>query len=203
MAIAGVSGVIGSTLHGAIARLLERVEALFDEADEVGPADLQMVRLHHRVVYRVGEQLEADGFLVRRVGLADEASLAGDGLDHALAFQLGVRLRHRVAIDAKRFGERKDRGGRLTGARPARGRGGLHLVDHLQVDRFAGLEIELELHRLSYDSRTVGFRLSSHNSGFLLCCPGTDVPTWTTGSQLSRAYTVRCSVLLWGSRFVC
>ena len=104
------------------------------------------MRLDDGVVDLLGNELLPDFFLVGRVVRADEAALAGDRLDDALALELGVGLGDRVAIDAQLFGERPDRGQRVARLDGARCRGGLHLVDDLQVDRLAGLEVQEQAH---------------------------------------------------------
>src|SRR4051812_50215419 len=95
MSMAGVSAVMlwrPSRLGGAIAPLFERVEPIAGEAEEFRPADLQVVRLDHGLVDVAREDLDARGLFQRGMVLADEAALAGDGLDDALAFELRVRL---------------------------------------------------------------------------------------------------------------
>ena len=134
-------------VDGASALVLERVESVLGELKELVPADLQVMRVHDDVVERLGEQLAAHVLPERRVALvADEAALAGDGLDDALALELGVGLGDGVAVDAQLLGQRPDAGKRLARLHRA-GRGGdLHLVHELQVDGLAGLEVELESH---------------------------------------------------------
>ena len=143
----GVWSVHGcDDVDGASPLELERVESVLRELKEFLPADLQVVRVHDHVIERLGEELAADVFPEGRVALrADEAPLAGKGLDDALAFELGVGLGHRVAIDAQFLGQRADAGERLAGLDGARGGRHLHLVHELLVDRFPGLELSWNL----------------------------------------------------------
>jgi hypothetical protein len=69
--------------------VLERVESILGEPEELGPADLQVVRLDHRLVHTFGEELDADRFPEGGVVRPDEAAFAGDRLDDALVFELG------------------------------------------------------------------------------------------------------------------
>src|SRR4051812_50085116 len=117
MSMAGVSAVMlwrPSRLRGAVAPLFERVEPVAGEAEEVRLPDLQVGRLDHGLVDVAREDLDARGLLQRGMVLADEAALAGDGLDDPLALELAVRLGDRVAVDAQLLGERTDGRERLT-----------------------------------------------------------------------------------------
>src|SRR4051812_8446024 len=112
------------------------------------------MRLHHGLVDLVSKDPTAHFFLQWRVIRGDEAALAGNALDHALALQFRVRLGHSVPIDTQLFGKGPDRRQRLTGFDGPGGCRRPHLVDDLQVHRLAGFETELDAH-LSYDSMTV------------------------------------------------
>ena len=93
----------------------QRVESFVGELEEFRLADLQVVRVDDDVVDHLGEQLAADVLAEGRgVLLADEAALAGDGLDDALVLELGVGLGDGVAVDAQVFGQRADAGQRLA-----------------------------------------------------------------------------------------
>ena len=104
-------------VDGASAFELERVESVLRELKELGLADLKVMRVDDHVIEGLSEELAAHFFLEGGVALrADEATLAGHGLDDALAFELGVGLGDRVAIDAQLLGKRPDAGERV--ARP-------------------------------------------------------------------------------------
>src|SRR5512138_470326 len=119
------------------------------------------MRLHHRFVDFSGEKLSAHFSLVGRVVDPQEAALAGDRLDHALALEFRVSLRDGVAVDAQLLGERTDRWKGFPRLDGAGGCGSSDLIDDLQVNGLAGFEVELEAHRrLSYDSMTVGAEMS-------------------------------------------
>src|SRR5262245_57561336 len=77
---------------------------------------------------------------------ADETALAGDGLDDALALELGVGLGDGIAIDAQLFGERPDRRQRVARLHRARRRGRFDLVDDLEIHGNAGFEIQGQTH---------------------------------------------------------
>src|SRR3954469_19781432 len=136
--------------------MLEGVEPFVGEAEEIRLADLQVMRLHHRVVHRLRQQLQAHFFFVGGAVGANEAALAGQRLDDALVLELGVGPRYRVAIDAKFFRQRPDRWQRLTGMDRAGGRRGFDLVDELEIDRLAGFETEIESHHCTNCHMTVG-----------------------------------------------
>ena len=94
------------TVAGAL--FLKRVEALFGEPEKLALGHLQVMRLNDGLIDLFGQQLEADFFSVRRLVGPDEAALAGDRLDDALALELRVRLGDGVPVDAQLFGERTD-----------------------------------------------------------------------------------------------
>src|SRR5262245_46998950 len=145
-----------SFLTGARAPLGERSETLFRQSKKFLLVHLEMVGLNDGLVDLVGQQPQTGILSQRRSSVADEAALAGERFDDALALALGVRLGDRVAIDAQVLGQRPDRRQQVARLRRPRGDGRLHLVHHLQVDWLAGFVIQLEQHvSLSYDARTV------------------------------------------------
>ena len=66
--------------------------------------------------------------------------------NEALTFERGIGLGDRVPIDFERFREWSDRRQPLSRPGDAARGGEPHLVDDLQIDRLAWLEIELEEH---------------------------------------------------------
>src|SRR5262245_30178985 len=105
-----------------------------------------MMRLDDGGVDVVLEHLETRVLAIRRAAVLHETALAGVGLDDALALELGVGLRDRVAVDAERLGERTDTGKAVAGAERAGCDGQLHLVDDLEVDGLAGRERDVKAH---------------------------------------------------------
>ncbi len=142
----------------------EGVEPFAHEREKLRRRHLEVVRLHHSLVYLAHEQPVA-GLLPQRRGAAvgEEATLAVHVLDHALRLQLGVGFSNGVAVDAQLLGQRTDAGQRLAAPERARRGGGLHLLGELEIDGQAGLEVEREKHGrsagklayLSHDTRTV------------------------------------------------
>jgi hypothetical protein len=124
--------------------VVENVHSLMNQLKKLGPGHLQMVRLHDGLVDLVDKKLAPDFFSQSRVILFQKRTSPGQRLDHAEAFQFGISLGDRVAVDAKVFGEGTDGGERLTGAQSARCGGGLDLIDQLEVDGHAGFEVDLE-----------------------------------------------------------
>ena len=124
----------------------EVVEAVSDEREEVLAADLQVVRGDDGLVDLRGEQVVTGGFLEQRVAVFEEAAFARKRLDDALRFEFGVGLGDGVAVDAELLGERADAGERLAGPQRAGRGGGPDLVRDLEIDREAGLEVELKEH---------------------------------------------------------
>ncbi len=129
---------------------LQGVESVLRELKKFFPADAQVVRVHDDVSRDSARSL-------RRTSLRNgelpwslmKQPLAGDGLDDALVFELGVGLGDGVAIDAEVLGERPDAGKGFARLHRAGGGGDLHLVDQLLVDGLAGLEVELKSHRVT------------------------------------------------------
>jgi len=64
--------------------------------------------------------------------------------DYTEAFQLGIRFGDRVAVEMKFFRQRPDGRERLARLQCARCGSSLSLVDELEIDRHAGLEIDLK-----------------------------------------------------------
>src|SRR5579862_6932577 len=136
--------------------MFEGVETFFGEPEERGFADHEVVSLHHRVVNVLRQQFDADIFLERRAVGLDEAALARERLDDALALELAIGFGDRVAVDAQLFGERPNRRQRVARLQRARRRAGLHLIDELQIHRLSRFVVQLKSHtlQLSYDSMT-------------------------------------------------
>ena len=118
----------------ARAPALEFVESFFGETEKLGLVDLQVMRVDDGIVDRLGDQLAPDVLPERRAVRPDETALPGERLDDALALQLRVRLRDRIAVDAQLLGQRADAGERIALANGAGGGRRFHLIDQLQVD---------------------------------------------------------------------
>jgi hypothetical protein len=76
--------------------------------------------------------------------LLQEASFASQRLDHAQTLQFRVRLRDGVAVQPQLFRQRPDGRERLARLQRAGRSGSLNLIDKLEIDRLAGLEIDLK-----------------------------------------------------------
>ena len=64
--------------------------------------------LHDRLIDFVGQRARRRLPFCRRVVCSEEAALAGDGLDHALALELRIGLGDGVAVDTEFLGQRTD-----------------------------------------------------------------------------------------------
>src|SRR3970040_119255 len=84
-----------------------RLKLLTAEIDDavIQAHHLQVMGLDDGVIDFRGQELEADVLSEGRTAGPDKAALAGDGLDHTLALELGIRLGDRVAVDAELLGE--------------------------------------------------------------------------------------------------
>jgi hypothetical protein len=137
MSIAGVDVGIGYPL-----------DALGRQAHKLCLGNTQVMGLHDGLVDLLSQELEAHVLAEGRRPRREERPAAGLGRHHALRLELGEGLGDCVAVDAQLLGQgtypRQDIA-RLQGT--GRG-GGLHLVDQLQVNRFAALERDVESHRL-------------------------------------------------------
>src|SRR2546425_9475251 len=149
-------------MRGTRPLLFKCVESVFAKAQELAPVDVEVMRVHYRFVDRFRQEPPPHVFLERRAIGPNEAALPDNRLDDALAFELGVCLRDGIAVHAQFLGQRPNGRQGLAGLqRAGRGRK-LYLIDQLQVDGFARLEIELEQHVTvlgQYDN--LSFRLSS------------------------------------------
>jgi hypothetical protein len=85
---------------------------------------------------------------------ADETAFPGECFNHALTLELGVGFGDGIAIDAEFFRQGTDRRQRLARPNGAGCGGGFHLVNELQVNGFAGLEIEVKSHSFMTGGRT-------------------------------------------------
>jgi len=140
---------------------LEEIKPFPDQRQELFAVHLQVMRHDHGFVNFRRQQFLADLFVERGIAFLQETALARNRLDDALAFQFGVGLGDGVAIDAQFLGQRADGRQRFAGTQRAGGRRVADLVHQLQVNRLAGLEINLKYHGrllLSYNSMTVGGR---------------------------------------------
>ena len=155
-----VHGISSLLLAGIV---LEIVKALVDEAKERIAIDLQVVGGNHRLIDFLLQDLVADLTGEGRVVFLQEATLAWDGFDNALVLKLGVGLGDGVAVDPQLLGQGPDGRERVARAQRSGGCRVPDLVDHLEVSRLAGFEIDVEQHSrcLSYDRRTVMRRRSS------------------------------------------
>src|SRR2546429_3050667 len=75
-------------------------------------------------------------------------------LDHAEAFQFRISFGDRVAVDAKFLSQRTDGWERLAGPQRPRCSRGLDLIDQLEIDGHAGLEIDLQYHASRLEEHT-------------------------------------------------
>jgi hypothetical protein len=125
----------------------ESFEAFVEQGAEVVVADLQVVGCDDHGVQFSGEAVGSDGLaeLGGAAGL-EEATGTLAGLDDAFGFEFGVGAGGGVAVDAEFLGEGADGGEGLTWAERAAGGGVLHLLDDLEVDRDAGLEVDVGEH---------------------------------------------------------
>jgi hypothetical protein len=93
--------------------------------------------------------------------VCDERAGAMPQLDQAGVLHLAIRFRDRIRVHYEILGELADPGQLIAGAQRAELNGVPHLLDELQVDRYAGLGIRLE-HRLQYYAySTVAVQLAS------------------------------------------
>ena len=125
---------------------LEVVEPFLDQGQEFFAVHLQVMRHDHGLVNFRRQQFLADLFVERRIAFLQEAALAGNRLDDALPLQFGIGLGDGVAIDAQFLGQRADGRQRFAGTQRARSRRLTDLVHQLQINRLAGLEINLKNH---------------------------------------------------------
>ena len=125
---------------------LEEPDSFFNQAQKNLGADLHLVRRDHGFIYSGRQHLVADLFCERTLVFLEKTSFSGDGFDDAQALQLRVSLGHGVTIDAQLLGQRTN--GRERFPRPqGPGRGGVtDLIDQLEINRFAGLEINVKQH---------------------------------------------------------
>ena len=124
----------------------EVIEPFLDQRQEPFAVHLQVMRHDHGLINFREQQLLADLFGERRIVFLQKTAFAGNGLDDALAFQFGVGLGDGVAVDAQFLGQRADGRQRFAGPQRARSRRVADLVHQLQIDRLAGLEINLKNH---------------------------------------------------------
>ena len=125
---------------------LEELDSFLQQAPQNLRADLHLMRRDHGFVESGHQQLVADLFGERAVIFLEKAAFSGDGFNHAQAFQLGVSLGHGVAVDAQFLGQRtngRERVSRTQG--PGSGRI-TDLIDQLEINRFAGLKIDVKHH---------------------------------------------------------
>ena len=104
------------------------------------------MRRHDRLVDLHHQHLVPDLFPEGRVAVLDEATFAGDGLDHTLVFQFRVGLGDGITVDAELHRQWPDRREGIAGPELAGSGGGADLVDDLEIDRLAGFKIELDQH---------------------------------------------------------
>lgn len=127
----------------------EEAGSLLNQAEKILRADLHLVRCDNSFIYS-GHQQFVPGFFAQRafIGL-EKAPLSSDGFDDAQALQLGISLGDGIAIDAQFLGQRSN--GRERVAMPqSAGRGGItDLIDQLEINRFARLEIDTKDHALT------------------------------------------------------
>ena len=103
--------------------VVEHIQSFMDQFQELIAGHLQMVRLHNGLVDLLDQQLAPDFLAQRRLIFFQETTPPRQRLDHAQAFQLGIGLGDRVAVDAQFLGQRTDGWKRLAGlAAPRRRR---------------------------------------------------------------------------------
>src|SRR5215831_18717683 len=124
----------------------EVIETLFDHAAESVTIDLKVMSRDNGFIDLLQQQLVSNRFGERSVVLLQKAAFARDGLDYALAFQFSVRLGDGISVHAQLLGQWTNGRQWFTGTQPARRRGVTHLIDQLQINRFARLEIDLKQH---------------------------------------------------------
>ena len=132
-------------LFGIGAFVGQEIVALFGEAKEIFAGDLEVMGLDDGGVDFIGDEFEANLFFKGAVVVGQEGALAGEGFDDALGFEFVVGFGDGIAVDAEFFGEGTDGGEGFAGAKGAGSGGGLDLVHDLEVNRFAGFKIELEV----------------------------------------------------------
>src|SRR3989442_5269678 len=125
---------------------LESLQPFPHQLQKVLVADLQVVRGDDCLVDLARQELLPRRLGERRVGGLEKTALARNGFDAPLALQFGVGLGHCIAIDAQLLRQRAEGGKRLAFPQDARRRRVPDLVNQLEIDRFAGLEIDLEDH---------------------------------------------------------
>ena len=125
---------------------VEEPDAFLQQFAQDFGADLHLVGGDDGFVNSGHQQLVADLFGQRAFVLLQKAALAGGGFDDAQAFQLGVSFGDGVAVDAQFLGQRTD--GREGVPRPqGAGSGGItDLINQLEINRFAGLKINVKHH---------------------------------------------------------
>ena len=128
---------------------LEEFKPFLHLVQKVIAGDLEMVGLHDGVIDRFVEELLPHLFFEGRIIFTEEAAFAGDRFDDALFLEFGIGLGDGVAVDAELFGDGADGWEGFAGPEGAGGGGGFELIDELEVDRFAGSEIEVEDHKLT------------------------------------------------------
>ncbi len=105
-----------------------------------------MMSLYERLIDFRDEKLAADFFADSSVVFFKEAAAAGLCFDDAETFELGVGFGDGVAIDAKFLRKRSNGRQRFAGSKSTGSGGGFDLIHYLEVDGFAGFEVDLKEH---------------------------------------------------------
>jgi len=125
---------------------LKELNPFLDQLQKGRGGDLQLMRGDEGLVDPADEDLVARFLSKGGDVFLEETALAGHGFDHAQALQFGVGLGDGVAVEAQLLGQRADGGERFAGLERARGGGVTDLIDQLEIDGLAGLEIDLKCH---------------------------------------------------------
>lgn len=126
--------------------MVEEPDAFLDEFQQDAGADLHLIRGDNGFVYFRRQQFVAGLSGEQALVFLEKAAFAGDGFDDSQALQLGVSLGNGVAIDAQFLGQRADGGERVARAQGPGGGGITDLINQLEVNRFAGLKIDVKHH---------------------------------------------------------
>src|SRR5581483_603839 len=161
----------------------EEVLSLAGQFQEGIAIDLELMGGDEGLVDGFDQEFAAGVFGQEGVVFLEKAAAAGGGFDDAEAFELGVGLGEGVAVDMEFLGQLADGGERFAWLEGAGGGGIADLIDNLEVNRHAGLEIELEEQRchLSYDIRTPGGGCQWGKSKFLIALQEEAAGFWWLG----------------------
>ena len=135
-------------------------QTFLQQLTKIVVGNLQVMRLHNNRVQFLSQPLGPGGTAQRRRAVGfDKTAAPLASFDNSFSFQLAVGFRRCVTIDAQFFRKRTDGWKGISGLKGAARSRSLHLLHDLEIDRNAGLEIDVNedghVCTVSYDNRTV------------------------------------------------